>query len=163
MKDLKVSPYNESENSKGVKVKPLIDQNNFVEENKGRKVNLLNDVKSCIEDKINPDKQSDYMENYRPFVSEGVVSLVGDESSSQKVKILRDTGTTQPLTLDSVLALTENSFSGVNVLISGVKMGVLEVLLHEVNIKSSLINGNIVIGMRPLLPVEGISLILGYD
>ena len=163
MKDLKVSPYNESENSKGVKVKPLIDQNNFVEENKGRKVNLLNDVKSCIEDKINPDKQSDYMENYKPFVSEGVVSLVGDESSSQKVKILRDTGTTQPLTLDSVLALTENSFSGVNVLISGVKMGVLEVLLHEVNIKSSLINGNIVIGMRPLLPVEGISLILGYD
>ena len=42
-------------------------------------------------------------------------------------------------------------------------MGVLEVLLHEVNIKSSLINGNIVIGMRPSLPVEGISLILGND
>ena len=40
-------------------------------------------------------------------------------------------------------------------------MGVLEVPLHEVNIKSSLINGNIVIGMRPSLPVEGISLILG--
>ena len=32
-------------------------------------------------------------------------------------------------------------------------MGVLEVPLHEVNIKSSLINGNIVIGMRPSLPV----------
>ena len=42
-------------------------------------------------------------------------------------------------------------------------MGVLEVPLHEVNIKSSLINGNIVIGMRPTLPVEGISLILGND
>ena len=44
-------------------------------------------------------------------------------------------------------------------------MGVLEVPLHEVNIKSSLINGNIVIGMRPSLPVEGegISLILGND
>ena len=40
-------------------------------------------------------------------------------------------------------------------------MGVLEVPLHEVNIKSSLINGNI--GMRPSLPVEGISLILGND
>ena len=156
LKDLKVSPYNKSENSKGVKVKPLIDQNNFVEENKGRKVNLLNDVKSCIEDKI--IRREKNKENYKPFVSEGVVSLVGDESSSQKVKILRDTGATQPLMLDSVLALTENSFSDVNV-----KMGVLEVLLHEVNIKSSLINGNIVIGMSPLLPVEGISLILGYD
>ena len=68
------------------------------------------------------------------------MSLVGDENSSQKVKILRDTGATQSLMLDSVLSLTENSFTGANVLISGVEMGVLEVPLHEVNIKSSLIN-----------------------
>ena len=123
---------------------------------------LLND-KGYIEDKISPNKESDYMENYKPFISSGVVSLVGDENSSQKVKILRDTGATQSLMLDSVLPLTENSFTGANVLISGVEMGVLEVPLHEVNIKSSLINGNIVIGMRPSLPVEGISLILGND
>ena len=103
------------------------------------------------------------MENYKPFISEGVVTLVGDESSSQKVKILRDTGATQSLMLDSVMPLTENSFTGANVLILGVEMGVLEVPLDEVNIKSSLINGNIVIGMRPSLLVEGISLILGND
>ena len=163
LKGLKVSPFNESENSKGVKVKPLIDRNNFVEKNKGIKVNPLHNVKSCIEDEISPNTESDYMENYKPFISEGVVSLVGDENSSQKVKILRDTGATQSLMLDSVLPLTENSFTGANVLISGVEMGVLEVPLHEVNIKSSLINGNIVIGMRPSLPVEGISLILGND
>ena len=73
-------------------------------------------------------------------------------------------GATQSLMLDSVLNLTENSFTGANVLISGVEMGVLEVPLHEVNIKSSLIiNGNIVIDMRPSLPVEGISLILRND
>ena len=126
----------------------------FVEKNKGIKVKPLSDVKSCIEDKISPDK---------PFVSECVVSLVGDENSSQKVKILRDTGATQSLMLDSVLSLTENSFTGANVLISGVEMGVLEVPLHEVNIKSSLINGNIVVGMRPSLPVERILLILGND
>ena len=69
LKGLKVSPFNESENLKGVKVKPLIDWNNFVEKNKGIKVNPLNDAK------ISPDKDSDYMENYKPFVSEGVVSL----------------------------------------------------------------------------------------
>ena len=149
---LKVSPFNESENSKGVKVKPLIDRSNFVKENKGIKVNPLNDVKSCIEDKISTEI---------PFISEGVVSLVGDESSSQKVKIFRDTGAT--LMLDSALPLTENSFTGANVLISGVEMGVLEVPLHEVNIKPNLINCNIVIGMRPSLPVEGISLILRND
>ena len=61
------------------------------------------------------------------------------------------------------MLLTENSFTGANVLISGVEMSVLEVPLHEVNIKSSLINGNIVVGMRPSLPVEGISLILGNE
>ena len=163
LKGLKVSPFNESENLKGVKVKPLIDRNNFVEKNKGIKVNPLHNDKSCIEDEISPNTESDYMENYKPFISEGVVSLIGDENSSQKVKILRDTGATQSLMLDSVLPLTENSFTGANVLISGVEMGVLEVPLHEVNIKSSLINGNIVIGMRPSLPVEGISLILGND
>ena len=163
LKGLKVSPFNESENQKGVKVKPLIDRSHFVEKNKGIKVNPLHNVKSCIEDEISPNTESDYMENYKPFISEGVVSLVGDENSSQKVKILRDTGATQSLMLDSVLPLTENSFTGANVLISGVEMGILEVPLHEVNIKSSLINGNIVIGMRPSLPVEGISLILGND
>ena len=58
------------------------------------------------------------MENYKPFISEGLVSLVGDESSSQKVKILRDTGATQPFMLHSILPLTENSFTGANVFIS---------------------------------------------
>ena len=50
-----------------------------------------------------PGKGSDYMENYMHFISEGVVSLVGDESGLQKVKILRDTEATQSLMLDSVL------------------------------------------------------------
>ena len=63
--------------------------------------------------------------------------------------------------LDRVLPLTENSAA--SVFISGEEMGVLEVLPHEVNIKSSLINGNVGIGMRPSLPVEGISVILGND
>ena len=149
MKGLKVSPFKDLENSKGVKVKLLIDWNNFVEKNNGIKVNPLPNDISCIEDEISTNTELDYMEKYKPFFSESVVSLVGDENSSQKVKILRDTGATQSLMLDSVLPLTENSYTSANVLISGVEMGVLEVPLHEVNIKSSLINGNIVIGMRP--------------
>ena len=85
MKGIKVSPFSESENLKGVKVKPLIDRNNFVEKNKSIKVNPLHNDKSCDEDKISPDKELDYMKNYKPFISEGVVSLVGDENSLQKV------------------------------------------------------------------------------
>ena len=103
LKGLKVSPFNESENSKGVNVKPLIDRNNFVEKNKGIKVNPVHNDKSCTEDKISPETESDYMENYKPFISEGVVSLVGNDNSSQKVKILRDTGATQ-----SLISVTNN-------------------------------------------------------
>ena len=75
LKGLKVSPFNESDNSKGVKVKPFIDQNNFVEKNKGIKVNPLNNVKGCIEDKISHETESDYMDNYKPFISEGLIIL----------------------------------------------------------------------------------------
>ena len=88
LKGLKVSPLNELENSKGIKVKSLIDLNSFVEKNKSMRVNPLSNVKYCIQDKISPKKESDYMENYKPFISEGVVSLLGYENSSQKVKIL---------------------------------------------------------------------------
>ena len=119
LKGLKVSPFNESDNSKGVKVKPLIGQNNFVEKNKGIKVNPLHNDKSCIEE-ISPNTESENMEIYKSFISESVVSLVGDESSSQKVK---NTGATQSLMLDSVLPFTENSFTGANVLISGGRNG----------------------------------------
>ena len=86
LKGLKVSPFNESENLKGVKVKPLIDQNNIVEKNKGIKVNPLHNDKSCIEDKISPNTESDYMENYKPFISEGVVSLVEMRIAHRKLK-----------------------------------------------------------------------------
>ena len=48
-------------------------------------------------------------------------------------------------------------------LFQGYKWIFLEVILHEVDIKSSLINSNILIDLRPSLPVEGISLILGND
>ena len=36
-----------------------------------------------VEDKISSETESDYMENYKPFISEGVVSLVRDENSSE--------------------------------------------------------------------------------
>ena len=51
LKGLKVSPSNESEN--------LIDRNHFVEKNKGIKVNPLHNDKSCIEDKISPETESE--------------------------------------------------------------------------------------------------------
>ena len=54
LKGLKVSPFNESENSKGVKVKPLIDQKNLVEKNKGIKVNPYTMTKVVLRTKLVP-------------------------------------------------------------------------------------------------------------
>ena len=54
LKGLKVSPFNESENQKGVKVKPLIDRNHFVEKNKGMKVNPLHNDKVSLRTKLVP-------------------------------------------------------------------------------------------------------------
>lgn len=42
-------------------------------------------------------------------------------------------------------------------------MSILTVPLHRVKLSSSLVNGDIVLGVRPALPVEGVHLILGNE
>ena len=63
-----------------------------------------------------------------PFVLRGFVCL---EGSKEKVPInvLRDTGATQSLILDSVLSFSDQSSAGINVLLQGVEMGVISVPL----------------------------------
>ena len=100
--------------------------------------------------------------NYHPFVSEGYVSLsAGGETVA--VKLLRDTGATQSLLVDNVLPLSEQTSVGASVLIQGVGLDVINVPLHQIFLKSELVSGPVIVGIRPTLPVEGISLILGND
>ena len=42
-------------------------------------------------------------------------------------------------------------------------LGVISVLLHVVNLNTDLVSGPVMVGIRPSLPVEGVSLILGDD
>ena len=70
---------------------------------------MMSKVASITKFDLTKNQITLYMEDYKPLTSEFVVSLEGDKSSSQKV--LRDTGATQFLILDSVLPLTENSFT----------------------------------------------------
>ena len=100
--------------------------------------------------------------NYHPFVSEGYVSLsAGGETVA--VKLLRDTGATQSLLVENVLPLSEQTSVGASVLIQGVGLDVINVPLHQIFLKSELVSGPVIVGIRPTLPVEGISLILGND
>ncbi|KAK3098851.1 hypothetical protein FSP39_023736 [Pinctada imbricata] len=45
----------------------------------------------------------------------------------------------------------------------GVELGVIDVPLHEIYLKSDLITGPVIVGVRPTLPVQGVSLLLGND
>ena len=55
------------------------------------------------------------------------------------------------------------SDTGMTVLLQGIELNVLNVPLHEVLLKSNLITGPVVVGVRPSLPVRKVSLILGND
>ena len=77
--------------------------------------------------------------------------------------ILRDTGASQSLLVKNILSLNEQSFTGSNVLIQGIKSGVESVPLHIVDLQSSLVSGPVMVGIVTSLPVPGVSLILGND
>lgn len=114
-------------------------------------------VESVIENvKAVPDE----LESFLPFVSDGHVSLVGSDSKVP-VKILRDTAAFDSFIQASVLPFSEDSHTGCFVPVVGMGMKALKVPLHKMMLYSDLFQGQITVGVRPALPVEGITLILG--
>ncbi|XP_051888858.1 uncharacterized protein LOC127579869 isoform X2 [Pristis pectinata] len=108
------------------------------------------------------EKLEEVRKEFRSYVSEGFVSL-NDESPQVPVKILRDTGASQSLLLDSVLNFGEESDTGEVNLVRGVTGETMSVPFHRVILKSKFVEGPVEIGIRPSLPVEGVSLLLGND
>jgi len=109
-----------------------------------------------------PCPSSDDISNYHPFVSEGYVSLT-ERGDTVAVKILCDTGATQSLIASDVLPLSDQTSVDTSVLIQGVGLEVIRVPLHQIHLQSELILGSVVVGVRPSLPVKGVTLILGND
>ena len=64
--------------------------------------------------------------------------------------------------LDNSLPLSGNTSAGANVLLQGVDPGFHNVPLHHINLKSNFVSGQAVVGVRPTLPVEDISLLFLY-
>ena len=120
-------------------------------------VQSIVDSKSDIVD-TSPDVCED---TFTPFITEGFVSIVGD-SHLQPIKILRDTGAYQSLILEDVLPFSEKSSIGASALISGVG-GIVSVPLHKICLQSDLVSGPVTVGVKPSLPVEGVSMLLGND
>ena len=59
--------------------------------------------------------------------------------------------------MKTALLLNEQSFSGCNVLIQGIKSGVSSVPLHIIDVQSSLISGPVMVGIVTSLPVSIVS------
>ena len=65
--------------------------------------------------------------------------------------------------LENGLPLSRNNSSGANVFLQVVDPGFYNVPLHHINLKSDFVSGQVVVGLRPTLPVEDISLLFGID
>ncbi|CAI5691564.1 unnamed protein product [Oreochromis niloticus] len=124
-------------------------------------INLLQTKPHALEDVtvIQSDKVD---EEFKPFVSKGFVSLMGEEKRVP-VSILRDTGAKQSLIREGVLPFSAQSYCGADVLAWGVRMCVMRVPLHFVQLSSQFVSGEVKLGVRPQLPVAGIDIILGND
>ena len=102
-------------------------------------------------------------EDFEPFVLEGSISLDSDKVDPKPIKIMRDTCCVQSMILEGSLPFSEVSATGENVLIQGIGMDIISVPLHRINLKSDLISGTFIVGVRPELPVKGVSMLLGND
>ena len=109
-----------------------------------------------------PSVSGEIRKDFLPFVSEGFVSL--DENVSPvPIRILRDTGASQSLLLESILPFSDETATGEFNLVQGIEENILSVPLHSVFLKSDLVTGQVKVGLRSSLPVKGVSLLLGND
>ena len=101
-------------------------------------------------------------EEKNPFISEGYVSI-SKGGHAVPIQILRDTGAVQSLLVEGILPLSEATTTGTHVLIQGVELGIVSVPMHTIYLNSDLVSREVVVGLRPTLPMEGVLLILGND
>ncbi len=84
-----------------------------------------------------------------------------DGSVEVPIEILRDTGAVDSFILESILPFSSQSETGESMLVRGMGLNILSVPLQKVKLHSDLVTGEVVIGLRPVLPIEGVHLILG--
>ena len=112
----------------------------------------------------NKDVESENVRvDFKPFVLEGSVSLDSDKIDPKPTKIMRDTCCAQSIILEGSLPFSEVSATGENVLIQGIGMDIISVPRDRINLKSDLISGTVIVGVRPELPVKGMSMLLESD
>ena len=64
-------------------------------------------VKNNVVVEVTKSQPDSVMEIYEPFISEGMVSFMDDSTKPIRIKILRDTGSSQSIVLADVLPFSE--------------------------------------------------------
>ena len=98
--------------------------------------------------------------DFSAFLSNGYVSLVPD-GVKVPVRILRDTGSFDSFIVGSVLPFSQDSDSGDVILVRGMGLKVLSVPVHKFMLDCGLFQGEVSMGVRPALPIEGVHIIVG--
>ena len=100
--------------------------------------------------------------NYTPFISNGFLSLKNSVEFIHS-EILRDTGASEALVLESVLPFSSTSSSGRSLLVGRIDVTTSEVPLHRVMLYSGSVEGELELGIRPALPVDDVHVIIGNN
>ena len=85
--------------------------------NSNRLSSHMSSVKNNEVVEVTKSQPDSVMEIYEPFISEGMVSFMDDSTKPIRIKILRDTGSSQSIILADVLPFSEKTYSGTSVLI----------------------------------------------
>ncbi|KAL1246553.1 hypothetical protein QQF64_034598 [Cirrhinus molitorella] len=117
---------------------------------------------------VSPCLQSEHKDvqpdpTYLPFLFKGFVSLTGRREDQVEVQVLRDTGAAQSFVCADVLPFSDQSSIGVNSLVQSFSMEIMKVPVHRIHFQSDLVTAFVEVGVRPILPVKGVSFILGND
>lgn len=102
-------------------------------------------------------------ECFKPFISDGLVSLTGSPADQCPVRILRDTACSQSVILSSSLPFSEKPACGYGSVLRRVGMGYVLTLVHVVHVESKLITGFFPVAVCSELPINGVDFLLGND
>lgn len=102
------------------------------------------------------------MNSFEHFITDAVVSLFGSTEHVQ-IQVLRDTGAQHSFILGSVLPFSSLSDTWDFILMRGMGLERVPVLLHNIMLDCNLVHREVLVGVRPALPVDGVVMILGNN
>ena len=117
---------------------------------------------SGVQDRLDSLKGSSTLEEFKPFLSEGRVQLLGTNGGPVRVAMLRDTGAAQSLIVEASLP-ADFQVTDECVLIGGFPDSLVTCPLLQVYLDSELIKGCFKVAIVQSLPIEGVDMILAND